>query len=366
MNRMDVHTLAGPDYYAPDVFDREREKIFYRSWFYVCREEVISQPGRWRTVRVVDESILLIRGKDGVLRAFYNVCRHRGTLLCDAEAGRAVSVIRCPYHAWGYRDDGSLASTPNVEDDELDRDRLGLKPVHVQTWLGFVFVNLDRGKPIGLRDALAEQYDQPLMYERFGLDQLRIGHTSGVEVAANWKIIIGNYNECLHCTIVHPQLVARIPSYRSGALYEPGLPDGAVRIADDGEGLATTSRSRFALLPGMTEDDRGLYFGSTVLPNMFIDITNREAVVTRILPLSAERCLLESEYLFHPDDIAAPDFDPSDFVAFNETVNGQDIAVCERLQRGVRSRSFDHGVYTEKDSYVAEFERAYREQMTAV
>lgn len=365
MTRMGVHTLTGPDYYAPEVFEREKERIFYRSWFYACREEVVAEPSRWRTITVADESILLVRGKDGTLRAFYNVCRHRGTRLCEGESGRAASVIRCPYHAWGYRDDGSLASTPNVPDGELDRERLGLVPVHVDTWLGFVFVNLDRAEPAGLRDSLAGQYDHPLGYERFGLDALRIGHTSSVEVAANWKIVIGNYNECLHCAIVHPQLVARVPTYRTGELYEPGLPDGAVRIADGDEGLAATSRSRFALLPGMTEADRGLYFGSTVLPNMFIDITSREAVITRILPTAPDRCRLESEYLFHPDDLAAPDFDPGDFVAFNETVNAQDIEVCERLQCGVRSRSFEHGVYPVKDSYVADFERAYLAQMAS-
>jgi Rieske 2Fe-2S family protein len=360
---MGAHTLSGPDYYAPDVFELEKERIFYRSWLYVCREEDVAIPARWRTVAVLDESILLIRGKDGVLRGFYNVCRHRGTRLCDGESGRAVSAIRCPYHAWGYRDDGSLVSTPNVPDGELDRDQLGLKPVHVQTWLGFVFVNLDRDEPVELRASLAAQYDNPLLYERFGLDQLRIGHRSSASVAANWKIIIGNYNECLHCPIVHPQLVARVPAYRTGELYQDGLPDGAIGIVDSDGGLAPSSRSRFAPLPGMTDADRGLYFGSTVLPNMFIDITNSEAVITRILPTGPESCVLESEYLFAAADLAAPGFDPSEFVEFNETVNRQDIEVCERLQLGVRSRSFEHGVYPSKDEYVAAFERAYLAEM---
>lgn len=363
MTRMGAHTLTGADYYAPEVFELERERIFYRSWFYVCREETIDTAARWRTVDVLGESVLLIRGKDGVLRAFYNVCRHRGTLLCDGENGRAVSAIRCPYHAWGYDDHGSLVSTPNVEDAELDRGRLGLAPVHVDTWLGCVFVNLDRQTPTGLRESLAAQYDQPLEYERFGLDTLRMAHRSRVEVKANWKIVIGNYNECLHCPIVHPELVARIPAYRTGSLYQPGLPSGAVEIADRQAGLATESRSRLAQLPGMTGEDRGLYFGSTVLPNMFIDLTNQEAVLTRILPTGPDSCVLESEYLFTQEAIAEPGFDPSAFIEFNEKVNQQDVQVCERLQRGVRSRSFDHGIYPSKDEYVAAFEQAYREQL---
>lgn len=362
MTRMGAHTLTGPDYYAAEVFEREKERIFYRSWLYVCRAEDVAT-ARWRTAQVLDESILLIRGKDGELRGFYNVCRHRGTRLCDGESGRAVSTIRCPYHAWGYRDDGSLASTPNVDDGELDRDQLGLRPVRVCTWLGFVFVNLSDEEPLGLRESLAAQYDQPLLYERFHLDRLRVGHRSSTTVKANWKIVIGNYNECLHCPIVHPQLVARVPAYRTGELYEEGLPAGAIRIVDGDGGLAPSSRSRFAPLPGMTDADRGLYFGSTVLPNMFIDITNSEAVITRIMPTGPDSCLLESEYLFSPEDIAAPGFDPSEFVTFNETVNAQDVEVCERLQLGVRSRSFDHGVYPSKDEYVAAFERAYLEQM---
>lgn len=363
MTRMGAHTLTGPDYYSPEVFEAEKERIFFRSWFYVCREEAIQTPGRWRTVDVLGESILLVRGKDAELRAFYNVCRHRGTRLCDGETGRAVSAIRCPYHAWGYGHDGSLVSTPNVEDAELDRTQLGLRPVHVQTWLGFVFVNLDRDEPLGLRESLAAQYDNPLAYERFGLDTLRVGHQTSAVVQANWKIVIGNYNECLHCAIVHPQLVKRVPAYRTGELYEPGLPDGATRIVDGESSLAPESRSRFAILPGMTDADRGLYFGSTVLPNMFLDVTNREAVVTRIRPTGPTSCVLESEYLFAAEAIAAPEFDPSGFVEFNEMVNRQDIEVCERLQHGVRSRSFEHGVYPSKDSYVAAFESAYLQQM---
>lgn len=362
MTRMAVQTLPASSYYDPDVYALERERIFFRSWFYVAREEQIAATARWITVDVAGESILLVRGRDDVLRAFYNVCRHRGTRLCEGSEGRAVSAIRCPYHAWGYTDTGALVSTPNVEEGELDRDRLGLRPVRVESWLGFVFVNLDGGAP-GLRESLAAQYDTPLLYERFALDRLRVGQRTSADVAANWKIVIGNYNECLHCPVVHPQLVRRIPAYRTGSLYQGDAPAGAVRLAAGESTLAGSSRSRFAPIPGMTEADDGLYFGSTVLPNMFVDITSREAVITRILPTGPTSCRLESEYLFLPEDLARPDFDASEFVAFNETVNQQDIEVCEALQRGVRSRGFDHGVYPSKDDYVAAFERAYRELM---
>lgn len=353
------HTLPGPDYHDPAVYELERERVFFRNWFYVGREEQVEGPGQWMTVDVVGESVLVVRGKDGALRAFYNVCRHRGARLCEEPSGKVNAALRCPYHAWGYGLDGRLLTTPYIERGEIDLDSNGLWPVHLETWQGFVFVNLDRGTPRPLRDALAAEGDGPLWFERFDLASLRVGHRTDHVVEANWKIIIENYNECLHCPTVHPELVEVIPAYRTGWVGEDGREDGGVTLADGRTTLSADPRSRLPLLPGMGDVEAGSYYGASVFPNMFLDISGREVLATCILPLGPARSRLVTEYLFPREAVESPDFDPSAVIAFNDLVTKQDNDVCERVQRGVTSRAFSHGVFPAKDEYVYRFNQHY-------
>src|SRR5947209_7160501 len=140
LDRM-IETLSGRDYRAPEVFDQERERIFARNWFYAGRADGLAQAGDFLTVDVAGESVLLVRGKDDQVRGFYNVCRHRGSRLCDELSGRAKGAVKCPYHAWSYSFDGRLIGTPNVGKEELDRDQLSLWPVAVESWQGFLFAH---------------------------------------------------------------------------------------------------------------------------------------------------------------------------------------------------------------------------------
>src|SRR6266581_3678275 len=127
-------TLPGTDYYAPEVWELERERIFFRGWYYLGRAEGLDEPGEFATFDVAGESILVVVDPDGRLRGFYNVCRHRGSRLCDDEAGRMRGAIKCPYHAWAYSFDGRLIGTPMIGEDEIDRSELGLWRVTVDTW----------------------------------------------------------------------------------------------------------------------------------------------------------------------------------------------------------------------------------------
>lgn len=361
-DKAERQTLPGRDYHAPEVYELERQRIFFRNWVYAGRAERIATSGKWMTVDFAGESILLVRGKEGRIRGFYNVCRHRGSRLCAESAGSTRTFIRCPYHAWSYRLDGSLAVTPNIDKDELDRTLLSLWPVHVDTWQGFVFVSLDREEPPALRDWLESQTDLPLTLERFGLEELRIGHVGTMEVAANWKIVLENYNECMHCPTVHPELIELIPSYRRGWIAEEERQDGGVSLAEGRTSIGGDPRSRIPLLPGMSGSEASSYFGAMVFPNMFLDVSGREVLATAIFPTGPTSCTMVTEYLFHPDALADPDFDPTPVVEFNELVTTQDNTVCEGAQRGVQSRAFDHGVFPAKDAWVFEFDERYRRE----
>jgi Rieske 2Fe-2S family protein len=353
-------TLPGRDYHAPKVYELERERIFFREWFYAARADEAPEPGDFVTVDVAGESILLVRGKDSELRGFYNVCRHRGSRLCDAETrGHLKSAaIKCPYHAWTYGADGRLIGTPLVGRDELDRAQFGLWPVTVDTWQGFVFVHL--GTPErSLRDSLAEQSDRPLSYERWNMGELVTARRTVTEIAANWKIIVENYNECLHCPTVHPELVAVVPTFGKGLVVEEGRDDYGVSIVGGGAGYTSSGTTAIPVMPGLDRHTASAMHGASVFPNMFLDLTGTVVITTRLQPRGPAHTTAVLDYLFRPEVVADPEFDPTDVVEFSELVAHQDYVVCERVHLGVSSRAFDHGVYAEKDALPYQFNQRY-------
>ena len=357
------YTLPSSDYYDELTYRRERDALWYREWVYVGRAQEVANPGQFVTRDVAGQSVIITRNSEDALRAFYNVCRHRGAQLCDEPAGEVKAVFQCPYHAWCYDLDGALVATPKVGEDEVDRSKLGLSKVHIDEWQGFVFVNLSREQPKPLRDSLADHYDPPIRFEVHQLDRLHLLKVTEAVVEANWKIIIENYNECLHCPIVHPELIEVVPLYKKGMVTDPTRNDGGTLVTAGGTTYSGDTRSRRAILPGLTDEQSHAIFGAQVFPNMFLDIAGSNAVSTRLVPEGPTRTRVFSEYLFIPEDMAEPDFDPSPVIDFCELVAGQDFEVSERVQRGVTSRGFPFGVYPEKDSYVHEFNEYYREVM---
>jgi glycine betaine catabolism A len=352
-------TLPGRDYWAADVYELDAERIFFRHWFYLGRVDELDEPGDYRVTEIAGESVIVVRGQDGELRGSYNVCRHRGSRLCDEGAGRMRGAIKCPYHAWSYGFDGRLIGTPMVAREEVDRATLGLWPVTVDVWAGFVFVNLSE-QPEALVESLRAQAESPLPWARFGpLEELRVGRHTVSDVEANWKILVENYNECLHCPTVHPELVAVVPAYRRGEVLEEGRDDGGVEIAGGGTSFTKSGHSTIPVMPGFDEHEAHSIYSACIFPNMFLDISGTSTVATSLQPLGPTRTRILSEYLFRPEVVDAPDFDPSEIVEFNELVAHQDYVVCERVQQGVRSRAFTHGVYAEKDELPYEFNRTY-------
>jgi glycine betaine catabolism A len=339
-------SLPGASYTAEPEFIREREAALFRDWFCVGREEALPQPGDYLAVDVAGESILVVRNGDG-LAAFYNLCRHRGSRLVPvagsqpaasaARSGCLDGTIRCPYHSWTYGLDGSLRSAPFLPDLRRYRDRLSLHPVCLATWGGFVFVRLGRaGGP--LRDQLNGTDDRLAAYP---LAQLRTGHRLVYPVAANWKVILENYNECYHCGPVHPELCELVPAFGRGGGgldWEQGIPhrDGAYTFTMTG----TTRRAPF---PGLPEAATTRHLGELVLPNLMISLSADHVAAFTVWPHDAGHTTVVCDFLFHPDEMARADFDPSDAVEFWDLVNRQDWAICEQVQDGMRSRMFTSG-----------------------
>jgi glycine betaine catabolism A len=351
--------LPGRDYHDESVWQLERQTVFSRNWFCVGRAEEIPNAGDYVARDVAGAGVIAVRGKDGALRAFYNVCRHRGSVLCDEGAGSTKGAFSCPYHNWVYDLEGKLIGTPNVRaGDDFDAGRYPLRSVACDQWEGFVFVHLG-SDPRPLLEQLADEPDAPLEYERYRVGELRVAHRIVYEVAANWKIIHDNYNECLHCPGVHPELSSLVPMYRKGMVFEPDRPDLGATLD---EGLTTftlSGNSQLPFLPGLTDLDRRTYWGYSVFPNVAMNLLSTGAMVYTMYPQGPGHTTIVSEYLYRPETIAAPEFDCSDMVEFLDLVSRQDWAVCERAQRGVSSPGFVQGVYPPQDALLQRFAERY-------
>jgi Rieske 2Fe-2S family protein len=336
-------TLPSSWYKEDHIFHLEREHIFFREWLCVGREESLSGPGDHRVLDVLGESIILLRNTEGLLRAYYNVCRHRGAKLCaniGAEksllsGGISKKYIVCPYHSWTYDLDGQLVRAPHIpEDCDFDPTGIRLYPVAVETWCGFVFINLTPEHAKSFSDVVAHV---PARFERYRMQDLRIGKTLRYEVAANWKIICENYNECYHCGPVHPELCRIVPSFKKDGGADLPWEDG-IAHKEGANTFTMTGTTNRRMIPGLTEDEQMRHFGELVYPSLFISMSADHVAAFVLHAIDASHTVVECHFLFEPYAMEQEDYDPSDAVEFWDLINRQDWEVCERVQAGISSR----------------------------
>lgn len=363
-------SLDSSAYLTPAAYARDKATIFNKEWFCAAREEDMPGPGDHLVLDVAGESILLVRDRDGELHAHYNVCRHRGARLCDAgndarwgvtlDAGViGRNMIRCPYHNWSYALDGRLLAAPHLQDAPgFDKADYALYPVGVAAWGGFVFLNLT---PEGAPDFMTGLGDAPRRLGNYPMADLRTGQTLRYILAANWKIILENYNECYHCPGVHPELCEVVPAFRErGGIdldWEAGIPHRAGAVTYTASG--TTARAPF---PGLSEEEQVRHKGELIYPNLMLSVSMDHAATFLLWPVAADRTIVECRFLFHPDEMAKPDFDPSDAVDFWDLVNRQDWAVCERVQSGIAAQVHVHGYYSPIEDYSLDIRRYVAER----
>ena len=359
-----ARTLPGRFYHDPAIWQLEQERLFARLWVCVGRNDQFPAAGHYRTVRVGDESVLVVRGEDQALRAFLNVCRHRGAQLCAAERGQA-RTLQCRYHAWTYGLDGRLLRAPGLQDSaEFNRGAFGLVPVSLDTWEGLVWVTLAENPP-PLTDQLLPQLAARLgdagRLTAYRIATLAVAGSIEYEVRANWKVVVENFMECYHCAPMHPELVRLLPAFRSGATQEYGL---GTRLADDAESLTVSGRAPAAPFPGLLPEHERHYYGMVVRPNMLLNLLPDHVIVHTLAPLAPDRSRVTCDWLFAPDAVARPGFDPADTVALFDRVNRQDWEVCESVQAGVRSRAFAAGgVYVPIERHIRGFNDWVLEQL---
>ncbi len=254
--------LPGRAYHEPAIYEWERTNVLAVDWVIVGRASEAGDPGTYFVTELDGESIVVVRGRDGELRAFYNVCRHRGTAVVEEPCGTAVR-FQCPYHAWIYDLEGKLVRAKHTEDlDDFSPAEYSLAPIRLEAWQGFVFLNLN-ADAAPLADQLG---DLPDHVARFDFAALRPARTIEYDVAANWKFIAENYSECYHCPGLHPQLNKLTPydigvEYETNGAWQGGwmeFSDGVETMALDGGQGSRRGRPAIAGMPAKAvEDEQG-------------------------------------------------------------------------------------------------------------
>ena len=278
-------------------------------------------------------------------------------------SGRFKGVIRCPYHSWCYELDGRVRNAPFLgESDAFEPAAFGLYPVAVDTWAGWLFVNLSPERVAAGYTLAAQLGEIPARIARYPLADLRTARRIVYDVRANWKVIVENYNECYHCSGVHPELCRIVPAFREkggGNLdWDAGVPQA--------EGTFTftmTGRSDREPFPGLDADEQVRHKGELSYPNLMISLSADHVASFMLVPKAPDRTLVVVDWLFHPDEIAKPTFDPSDAVEFWDLVNRQDWAVCEGVQSGMTSRRFRFGWYAPMEDLSLDIRRYVGERL---
>ena len=356
---MSLQAALPRELYVDDAaWARERERVLFATWACVGRLDDLGldAPGRLAVVDVVGESVVVTRDDDG-LHGAYNVCRHRGSQLVPREPGSepvcsAAGALRCPYHSWTYSLAGRLLKAPHTEDGDIDPADFSLHPVGVEEWAGFVFVNLTPGGVEPFADGVAAASANLGNYD---MGSLVTGLTLSYDVAANWKVLAENYNECYHCGPVHPELVRLVPAFGGGGTdlaWEDGIPhrEGAWTFTMSG----TTNR---APLPGLSEAEKVRHKGELVYPNLWLSCAADHVASFVSWPLDTGRTRIRCDLLFEREAIAAVDFNPYDAGELWDLVNRQDWAICESVQRGMSSRAYRQGWFAPMEDLSADIRR---------
>jgi len=347
-----AHTLASRFYIDQHILETEREKIFRRTWQLVgtldqvCGEvpagggkaekRTIADPESYFTADVAGEPVIVVRDKQGTLRAFSNVCRHRAGPI--ALGSGCKNVLRCQYHGWTYTLDGRLIGTPDVDGVEFfDRSTMGMVPLRVEVWEDFIFVNFAQDA----QSLSAYLGKIPEQARGFAFAGLKFAERRDYLIDCNWKVYVDNYLEGYHIPIAHPGLMREIDyaQYRTDTYRYYSQQFAPIRAMK-----ASDAQERF-YAPG-TGLQEALYFW--IFPNLMLNIYPDNISTNVIVPLSVDKTLTIFEWFFHEVDSPKTKERIAKAVAFSDEVQQEDILLCQNVQKGLRSSTYDRGRYSVK------------------
>ena len=336
-------------YLDQNHFKLELEKIFYQNWIYACHTNQLTKKGQFFTFNIGDKNIILLRNSNNKFSAFLNVCRHRGSRLCNEERGVIKSkLLKCPYHQWAYDIDyGKLKGTTSfTEPRGFEKDNFSLIKVAVKEWRGCIFVNLSD----------QQSWDENTIFQRsavgvknYPLEKMILGKTWRKSIGCNWKLFWENFNECLHCPNIHPELTKLVPLYSRRIVNRADIPGWEANIDNNApkfrgglrEGAETWSldgKSHGHTIAGLTDEEinRGQLY-VTSLPSMFAGFYSDHVRIVRVLPISFDETELVVEWLFEKKALDDANYDMNNVTEFACLVMQQDAKACEINQKGLFS-----------------------------
>jgi len=353
-----IATLGGSYYTDENIFALEQQQIFEQLWFCAVRGSDLPDPGSFRTVQIGRESVLITRNRRGEIRAFFNVCRHRGARLCTEETGQTKRAFQCPYHAWTYDLDGKLVAAPNLTKmPDIDRTEFGLRTIAVREWLGYVWVCLAEEPPSfeeTVTGAVIERLGDLESIEHYDVGSLSVGRRIVYDVKANWKLIIENFMECYHCATIHPELTEVLPEFADGYAAQFYVGHGA-EFGEDVQGFTFDGSEGVDRIPGISAEQDRRYYAITVKPQVFINLVPDHVIWHRMYPMAADHTIVECDWLYLPGVVDSGK-DVSASVELFDRVNRQDFDACERCQPAMSSRMYrDGGVLVPSEHHIGEF-----------
>jgi glycine betaine catabolism A len=348
---LEATLLPARAYVDDEVARWEAENLFLGGWMCVGHASALDGRGAYLTAEIAGESLLFLEGG-----GFFNVCRHRGARLVGEREG-TVRRLQCPYHAWTYGFDGSLRNAPHTgELEDFDPACNGLRRVRTETLGGLLFCDVS-GEAPPLADHVGALADH---LERYRTAELKRAARIDYDVAANWKAIVENYSECLHCPGVHPEL-NRLSHYLTGEdeLGPGAWCGGSMTLSEGAATMATDGGAPTRPVIAGVDPRKVLYFA--IFPNALISLHPDYVMLHTLWPRGAGRTEVTCEWCFEPETMARDGFDAQDAVDFWDLVNRQDWRVCELSQLGLGSRGYTPGRYTQVESTVHDFDRMVAE-----
>jgi len=338
-------TIPSSCYTDPASLPVERDTIFARTWQLVGREEQVAAPGSYFTAEVAGEPLLVVKGADGRVRALSNVCRHRAGPV--ARGVGTCGAFRCGYHGWSYALDGRLMNTPEFDGvADFDRESVALPGFRVETWLGLVFVNLDADAP-SLSESLE---DLPATLAGRGLEEMRLAARKDWTVDCNWKVYVDNYLEGYHIPIVHPGLMKELDyaRYETETRGTYSLQRAPIKERAD---------ARIRRDPRYDDGDALYYW---IYPNLMLNVYPDNYSTNLIVPLGLDRTLTVFEWFLRDPERPGVAETIRQTIEFSDEIQREDIAICEAVQKGLGSRTYETGRFSvRRESGVHHFHRLY-------
>jgi Rieske 2Fe-2S family protein len=371
IKRKPNYSLEQPFYNDERIYKLDIQEIFEKEWIFAGMTCEIPAKGNFITLNIGDNPIVIVRGAEGAVHAFFNVCRHRGSRLCVTEKGKVAKLV-CPYHKWTYELDGRLIFAGSDMGEQFDLSAHNLKPVNVKVAGGYIFVCLAEQAPEF--EAFTEELKHYL--EPYDTENLKVAVQSDIVEDANWKLVIENNRECYHCNGSHPELLNSLqqfddtddplatPEYKAlvarkqkdwddmrvpytlkyfgkrNRMTRTPLLEGVVSMTMDGKPACKKLMGR------ITSPDMGS-LRILHLPNSWNHWQGDHTIVFRVLPLGPQKTLVTTKWLVHKDAVEGVDYDPENMRKVWDATNDQDRVLAEENQRGINSIAYQPGPYSE-------------------